>query len=223
MPRMIIFVDELADLMMSAPDQTEHSIIRLAQMARATGIHMVLATQRPSTDIVTGLIKANFPARIAFSVASGIDSRVILDANGAEDLLGKGDMLFLDPSRSGLQRVQGTLISDSEIDKIIFHWQKISHGATTTEAPWEGMVSEATYEASDQLIEKAIGVVRAAGKASASLLQRRLKIGFPRAARLIDELEDMGIIGPSVGSGKDREILVEEDEGTDGSEGDEDA
>ena len=209
LPRIIIFIDELADLMMSAPDQTEHSVIRLAQMARATGIHMVVATQRPSTDIVTGLIKANFPARIAFAVASGIDSRVILDASGAEDLLGKGDMLFLDPTKSGLQRIQGTLISDSEIDKLIFHWQKISHGATSREAPWEGMVSEATYEASDQLIEKAIGVVRAAGKASASLLQRRLKVGFPRAARLMDELEDMGIIGPSVGSGKDREVFVE--------------
>jgi DNA segregation ATPase FtsK/SpoIIIE, S-DNA-T family len=212
LPRIIIFVDELADLMMSAPDQTEHSLIRLAQMARATGIHMVVATQRPSTDIVTGLIKANFPARIAFSVASGVDSRVILDANGAEDLLGKGDMLFLDPTRSGLQRIQGTLISDSEIDKLIFHWQKISHGVATLEAPWEGMVSEATYEASDQLIEKAIGVVRTAGKASASLLQRRLKVGFPRAARLMDELEDMGIIGPSVGSGKDREVLSASDE-----------
>ncbi len=211
LPRIIIFIDELADLMMSAPDQTEHSLIRLAQMARATGIHMVVATQRPSTDIVTGLIKANFPARIAFSVASGVDSRVILDANGAEDLLGKGDMLFLDPTRSGLQRIQGTLISDSEIDKLIFHWQKISHGAAPLEAPWEGMVSEATYEASDQLIEKAIGVVRAAGKASASLLQRRLKVGFPRAARLMDELEDMGIIGPSVGSGKDREVLSASD------------
>ncbi len=207
LPRIVIFIDELADLMMSAPDQTEHSLIRLAQMARATGIHMIVATQRPSTDIVTGLIKANFPARIAFAVASGVDSRVILDANGAEDLLGKGDMLFLDPSRSGLQRAQGTLISDSEIDKLIFHWQKISHGSLPTEAPWEGMVTEETYEASDQLIEKAIGVVRAAGKASASLLQRRLKVGFPRAARLMDELEDMGIIGPSVGSGKDREVL----------------
>ena len=211
LPRIIIFIDELADLMMSAPDQTEHSVIRLAQMARATGIHMVVATQRPSTDIVTGLIKANFPARIAFAVASGVDSRVILDASGAEDLLGKGDMLFLDPTKSGLQRIQGTLISDSEIDKLIFHWQKISHGAVSKEAPWEGMVSEETYEASDQLIEKAIGVVRAAGKASASLLQRRLKVGFPRAARLMDELEDMGIIGPSVGSGKDREVLVDSD------------
>ena len=215
LPRIVIFVDELADLMMSAPDQTEHSLIRLAQMARATGIHLVVATQRPSTDIVTGLIKANFPARLAFAVASGVDSRVILDANGAEDLLGKGDMLFLDPAKSGLQRVQGTLIADSEIDKIIFHWQKISHGASGVEAPWEGMVTEATYEASDQLIEKAIGVVRSAGKASASLLQRRLKVGFPRAARLMDELEDMGIIGPSAGGGKDREVLIEsEDEET---------
>lgn len=220
LPRLVIFVDELADLMMSSPDQTEHNLIRLAQMARATGIHMVVATQRPSTDIVTGLIKANFPARIAFAVASGIDSRVILDANGAEDLLGKGDMLFLDPGKSGLQRAQGTLISDSEIDKLIFHWQKISHGAAATEAPWEGMVTEATYEASDQLIEKAIGVVRAAGKASASLLQRRLKVGFPRAARLMDELEDMGIIGPSVGSGKDREVIIEH--GDDMPQGDED-
>jgi DNA segregation ATPase FtsK/SpoIIIE, S-DNA-T family len=177
---------------------------------------MIVATQRPSTDIVTGLIKANFPARIAFAVASGIDSRVILDSSGAEDLLGKGDMLFLDPTKSGLQRIQGTLISDSEIDKLIFHWQKISHGAINTEAPWEGMVSEATYEASDQLIEKSIGVVRAAGKASASLLQRRLKVGFPRAARLMDELEDMGIIGPSVGSGKDREVIGDENDDSEG-------
>lgn len=216
LPRIVVFIDELADLMMSAPDQTEHSLIRLAQMARATGIHLVVATQRPSTDILTGLIKANFPARLAFAVASGVDSRVILDTSGAEDLLGKGDMLFLNPTRSGLQRVQGTLISDSEIDKICFHWQKISHGAVGTEAPWEGMVTEETYEASDQLIEKAIAVVSAAGKASASLLQRRLKVGFPRAARLMDELEDMGIIGPSLGGGKDREVLIDpEDEPTD--------
>lgn len=211
LPRIVILVDELADLMMSAPDQTEHSLIRLAQMARATGIHMIVATQRPSTDIVTGLIKANFPARIAFAVASGVDSRVVLDANGAEDLLGKGDMLFLDPSRSGLQRIQGTMISDSEIEKIISHWQKITNGAEKTESPWDNLVPETINETSDQLIEKAIGVVKAAGKASASLLQRRLRVGYPRAARLIDELEEMGIIGPSVGSGKDRELLIEPD------------
>ncbi len=209
LPRIVILVDELADLMMSAPDQTEHSLIRLAQMARATGIHMIVATQRPSTDIVTGLIKANFPARIAFAVASSVDSRVVLDSNGAEDLLGKGDMLFMDPARSGLQRIQGIMISDAEVEKIISHWQKMTNGAGEASAPWESLISEATLEASDQLIEKAIGVVKAAGKASASLLQRVLRVGYPRAARLIDELEEMGIIGPSVGSGKDRELLVD--------------
>jgi S-DNA-T family DNA segregation ATPase FtsK/SpoIIIE len=212
LPRIVILVDELADLMMSAPDQTEHSLIRLAQMARATGIHMIVATQRPSTDIVTGLIKANFPARIAFAVASSVDSRVILDSNGAEDLLGKGDMLFMDPTRSGLQRIQGIMISDTEVEKIISHWQKMTKGTGDTSAPWENLISEATLETSDQLVEKAIGVVKAAGKASASLLQRRLRVGYPRAARLIDELEEMGIIGPSVGSGKDRELLVDADE-----------
>jgi S-DNA-T family DNA segregation ATPase FtsK/SpoIIIE len=212
LPRIVILVDELADLMMSAPDQTEHSLIRLAQMARATGIHMIVATQRPSTDIVTGLIKANFPARIAFAVASSVDSRVILDSNGAEDLLGKGDMLFMDPTKSGLQRIQGIMISDVEVEKIINHWQKITSKAEETSAPWENLISEATMETSDQLIEKAIGVVKAAGKASASLLQRRLRVGYPRAARLIDELEEMGIIGPSVGSGKDRELLVDSDD-----------
>jgi len=211
LPRIVILVDELADLMMSAPDQTEHSLIRLAQMARATGIHMIVATQRPSTDIVTGLIKANFPARISFAVASSVDSRVILDANGAEDLLGKGDMLFMDPTKSGLQRIQGIMISDTEVEKIISHWQKMTNGAGDASAPWENLISEASLEASDQLIDKAIGVVKAAGKASASLLQRRLRVGYPRAARLIDELEEMGIIGPSVGSGKDRELLVDDD------------
>ena len=212
LPRIVILVDELADLMMSAPDQTEHSLIRLAQMARATGIHMVVATQRPSTDIVTGLIKANFPARIAFAVASSVDSRVILDTNGAEDLLGKGDMLFMDPTKSGLQRIQGIMISDTEVEKIISHWQKMTNRVGDTSAPWENLISEATLETSDQLIEKAVGVVKAAGKASASLLQRRLRVGYPRAARLIDELEEMGIIGPSVGSGKDRELLADNDD-----------
>lgn len=212
LPRIVILVDELADLMMSAPDQTEHSLIRLAQMARATGIHMIVATQRPSTDIVTGLIKANFPARIAFAVASSVDSRVILDSNGAEDLLGKGDMLFMDPTKSGLQRIQGIMISDAEVEKIISHWQKMTRGAGESSAPWENLISEVTLDASDQLIEKAIGVVKAAGKASASLLQRRLRVGYPRAARLIDELEEMGIIGPSVGSGKDRELLVDSED-----------
>jgi S-DNA-T family DNA segregation ATPase FtsK/SpoIIIE len=212
MPRIVILIDELADLMMSAPDQTEHSLIRLAQMARATGMHLVVATQRPSTDVVTGLIKANFPARMSFAVASSIDSRVILDNTGAESLLGKGDMLYLDPAKSGLQRVQGILVSDSEIEKVINHWQRINEANNPEEAPWEGIVDEIVEAEGDQLVEQAIGVVKAAGKASVSLLQRRLRIGYPRAARLMDELEEMGVVGPSVGSGRDREVLIDGDD-----------
>ncbi len=211
LPRIVILIDELADLMMSAPDQTEHSLIRLAQMARATGMHLIVATQRPSTDVVTGLIKANFPARLSFAVASSIDSRVVLDTTGAETLLGKGDMLFLDPSKAGLQRVQGVLVNDSEIEKVVNHWQRIN-ATEKEEAPWEAMTEIGIVEDADQLIEQAVGVVKIAGKASASLLQRRLRIGYPRAARLLDELEEMGIVGPSLGSGKDREVLVDRED-----------
>jgi S-DNA-T family DNA segregation ATPase FtsK/SpoIIIE len=215
LPHIVILIDELADLMMSAPDQTEHSLVRLAQMARATGIHLVVATQRPSADVVTGLIKANFPARIAFLVASSVDSRVILDANGAESLLGKGDMLFDDPQKSGLQRAQGVLVSDQEIEKIISHWQKVSEPSYEM-PPWENLISESQdSDSSDDLIEHAVAVVKTAGKASISLLQRRMRIGYPRAARLIDQLEEMGIVGPSVGSGKDREVLIGPDEDSD--------
>lgn len=214
LPRIVIFIDELADLMMSAPDQTEHSLIRLAQMARATGIHLVVATQRPSTDVVTGLIKANFPARISFAMASAVDSRVILDANGAESLLGKGDMLFLDPTRSGLQRLQGIIVSDNEIEKIIDHWQSLQQGVDEA-PPWEELVDGQESGEVDALLERAEAVVREAGKASTSLLQRRLHIGFPRAARLIDELEEMGVIGPAVGSGKEREVLDDSEDAPD--------
>ncbi len=214
LPRIVIFIDELADLMMSAPDQTEHSLIRLAQMARATGIHLVVATQRPSTDVVTGLIKANFPARISFAMASAVDSRVILDANGAESLLGKGDMLFLDPTRSGLQRLQGIIVSDNEIEKIIDHWQSLQQGVDEA-PPWEELVDGQESGEVDALLERAEAVVREAGKASTSLLQRRLHIGFPRAARLIDELEEMGVIGPAVGSGKEREVLDDSEDDPD--------
>lgn len=215
LPHIVILIDELADLMMSAPDQTEHSLVRLAQMARATGIHLVVATQRPSADVVTGLIKANFPARIAFLVASSVDSRVILDTNGAESLLGKGDMLFADPQKSNLQRAQGVMVSDQEIEKIISHWQKVSEPSYEM-PPWENLISESQEsENGDDLIEHAIAVVKAAGKASASLLQRRMRIGYPRAARLIDQLEEMGIVGPSVGAGKDREVLIGPDDEAD--------
>jgi S-DNA-T family DNA segregation ATPase FtsK/SpoIIIE len=208
LPRIVVFIDELADLMMSAPDQTEYNLVRLAQMARATGIHLVVATQRPSTDVVTGLIKANFPARLAFAVASGVDSRVILDAQGADTLLGRGDMLFLQPEVGTPVRAQGVLITDQEIERIIAFWQKMSP-ASETAAPWESLLQEADEGGDDALVEQAVLIVRQTQKASASLLQRRLRIGYPRAARLLDQLEEKGIVGPSQGGGRDREVLVE--------------
>lgn len=208
LPRIVVLVDELADLMMSAPDQTEHAIVRLAQMARAVGIHLVVATQRPSTDVVTGLIKANFPSRIAFSVASSIDSRVILDVNGAESLLGRGDMLFLNPEIGTPQRAQGVLLKDQEIDSVIEYWQSKQAAKPAEAPPWEGMVQDES-EGGDDLVQMAVELVTKAQRASASLLQRRLRIGFPRAARLLDQLEEMGIVGPPLGGGKDREVLVD--------------
>jgi DNA segregation ATPase FtsK/SpoIIIE, S-DNA-T family len=212
LPRIVVLIDEMADLMMSAPDQTEHNLVRLAQMARATGIHLVVATQRPSTDVVTGLIKANFPARLAFSVASGVDSRVILDLPGAETLLGRGDMLFLNPEVGSPVRAQGVLVTDQEIERVISHWQK-TVPQKDIRAPWESMLSDSVEEGSDDiLIEQAITVLKKERRASASMLQRRLRIGYPRAARLLDQLEESGIVGPSMGGGRDREVLLEPDE-----------
>jgi len=195
--------------MMSAPDVTEHNLVRLAQMARATGIHLVVATQRPSTDVVTGLIKANFPARLAFSVASSIDSRVILDYTGAESLLGRGDMLFLNPEVGNPVRAQGVMITDMEIERIISHWQKSGHKVDEV-PPWEKLLQESSEGDEDEgLIEQAVSIVRSSQRASASLIQRRLRIGYPRAARLLDQLEEMGVVGPSQGGGKEREVLVD--------------
>ncbi len=211
LPRIVVLIDELADLMMSAPDVTEHNLVRLAQMARATGIHLVVATQRPSTDVVTGLIKANFPARLAFAVASGIDSRVILDYTGAESLLGKGDMLFLNPEVGNPVRAQGAMITDMEIERIISHWQK-SGVEVDDVPPWEKLLQEPDENQDDSLIEQAISIVRSSQRASASLIQRRLRIGYPRAARLLDQLEEMGVVGPSQGGGKERDVLVSEDD-----------
>jgi S-DNA-T family DNA segregation ATPase FtsK/SpoIIIE len=214
LPRIVVMIDELADLMMSAPDQTEHNLVRLAQMARATGIHLVLATQRPSTDVVTGLIKANFPARISFAVTSSIDSRVILDTQGAEDLLGRGDMLFLPPEASAAIRTQGAMVTDQEIERMVSFWQT-AHPAfdQPASAPWEEMLEhEAILADKDNLVEQAIAIVRETRRANASLLQRRLRIGYPRAARLIDELEELGVIGPALGSGREREVLIGKEE-----------
>jgi DNA segregation ATPase FtsK/SpoIIIE, S-DNA-T family len=221
LPHIVLLIDELADLMMTAPEQTEPALVRLAQLARATGIHLVVATQRPSTDVVTGLIKANFPARLSFAVASGIDSRVILDVPGAEALLGRGDMLFLPPDAPAPLRAQGVIITDQEVERVISFWQK-EHGESPLEVPpWEDLLNQTEAIADrDGLVEQAIAVVRKTQHASTSLLQRRLKIGYPRAARLMDELEDLGVVGPSLGGGREREVLVPPNENMDDEKGD---
>ncbi len=210
LPKIVVMLDELADLMMSAPDQTEHALVRLAQMARATGIHLVVATQRPSTDVVTGLIKANFPARISFAVASSVDSRVILDTTGAETLLGRGDMLFLPPEAGSPMRAQGVIVTDQEIERVIKFWQKAdTPKSDEEEPPWEQLLEEeAVLAEKDDLIVKAIEIVRDTQRASASMLQRRLRVGYPRAARLIDELEELGVVGPNQGGGKERDVIM---------------
>lgn len=210
LPRIVLVIDELADLMMTAAAQTEDSLVRLAQMARAVGIHLMVATQRPSALIITGLIKANFPARLAFSVASGIDSRVILDTTGAETLLGKGDLLWMNPEVGSPIRAQGALVSDTEVQALIEYWREKSDLSGESEAPWEDVLAQEEEEGEDTLIQQAVEVVRRAGKASVSLLQRRMRVGYPRAARLIDELEEMGVVGPSLGSGRDREVLLDD-------------
>lgn len=206
LPRIVIMIDELADLMMSAPDQTEHSLVRLAQLARATGIHLVVATQRPSTDVVTGLIKANFPARLSFTVASSVDSRVILDTVGAETLLGRGDMLYQDPEAGSPIRAQGVMVTDQEVERVVSFWQT-SWKEKEEMPPWEDLV-EGAVDTMDALQDRAVELVRREQRASASMLQRKLRVGYPRAARLIDELEDMGVVGPSRGGGKEREVLI---------------
>jgi S-DNA-T family DNA segregation ATPase FtsK/SpoIIIE len=213
LPHIVVMIDELADLMMSAPEQTEPALVRLAQMARATGIHLVVATQRPSTDVVTGLIKANFPARISFAVASSVDSRVILDTTGAESLLGRGDMLFLPPEAGSPLRAQSVMVSDEEIERVITFWQETHPLDEDQSPPWDALLEqEAILAQKDQLIDKAIAIVQETQRASASMLQRRLRIGYPRAARLIDELEELGVVGPSQGGGREREVLIGPDD-----------
>ena len=222
LPKIVVLIDELADLMISAPDQTEHTLVRLAQKARAIGIHLIVATQRPSTDVVTGLIKANFPTRISFTVASSIDSRVILDTGGAETLLGKGDMLFLHPEIGLPVRAQGVIVTDRDLNRVIRWWQKNDERSDVpkqeryddTEAPpWEEKVGIDVDEDEDEaLIDEAIALIRKEGHASASFFQRQLRVGYPRAARLVDQLEEKGVLGPSQGGGREREILIERDE-----------
>ena len=244
LPTIVVIVDEMADLMMAAPEEVEKHICRLAQMARAVGIHLIIATQRPSVDVITGLIKANFPSRIAFAVTSQIDSRVILDIPGAERLLGRGDMLFMAPDASKLERIQGTLVTDDEIGKLVRYWRNIntldgfkSSASATLDLPGGAIVADATpakrpapgappppvstpmsqaplfeqieqlraAEARDELFYVAVNIVREHGRGSVNLLQRKLRIGYTRAARLVEQLHEAGVLGPDLGAGRGRE------------------
>ena len=210
LPYIMVAIDELADLMMMAPDEVERIICRLAQMSRATGIHLVIATQRPSVDVVTGLIKANFPARISFAVTSQVDSRVVLDTGGAETLLGQGDMLYMAPDSAKMVRIQGCFASDHEIERVVQFWKEaVSPAVREVAPPWEGMgPSVKREEERDELLEEAIAILRRQEHASTSLLQRRLRIGYPRAARIMDQLEDEGIVGPPESGGRWRQVLI---------------
>lgn len=213
MPLIVLIIDELADLMMTAPDDIEESISRLAQMARAAGIHMVLATQRPSVNVITGSIKANVPSRISFAVGSQIDSRTILDMAGAEKLLGKGDMLFAPIGANKPIRIQGAFISDNEVEKLV-EFVKAQREPEYDDTVTQEAEKEAEKESAedndvyrDELLERAVNLVMESGQASVSMLQRRFRIGYTRAARLVDTMEDLKIVGPSMGS-KAREILM---------------
>lgn len=213
LPYVLIIIDELADLMLAAPDETEKLITRLAQMARATGVHLVLATQRPSVDVVTGLIKANFPARISFAVTSSVDSRVVLDTPGAEKLLGKGDMLYMAPDSAKLSRLQGCFVSDDELARLTHYWRQVQEDFDYTPvAPWQikGQAESSPEQNGDELFEKATDLIVKSNSASISMLQRKLGIGYPRAARLMDQLEESGIVGPAEPDGKPRAILVKQ-------------
>src|SRR5438128_10349616 len=213
-PYVVVIIDELADLMQTAPADVETAIARITQMARAAGIHLIVATQTPRADVITGVIKANIPCRIAFQVASKIDSRVILDENGADRLLGQGDMLYLPPSASRLIRAQGVLVTDHEIHRLVEYVSAQSPPAfdsamhekldTATNA------DEDVSDEDEELVEKCIEIIRQEKRASTSLLQRRLRLGYTRAARIVDILEQRGILGPGEGA-KPREILVDLD------------
>jgi S-DNA-T family DNA segregation ATPase FtsK/SpoIIIE len=220
----VVIIDELADLMLVAPADVEMAIARITQMARAAGIHCIVATQRPSVDVITGVIKANIPARIAFQVAAKVDSRTILDQMGADKLLGKGDMLYLPPGSGRLIRAQGALITDAEIEAVMNHISvqgkpsyepEIHQALQKAQSSMGSLPLDPDDEGSsedDELLQKCIDVIRTEKKASVSLLQRRLKLGYGRAARMMDELEDRGVVGPSKGA-EPRDILIDLDGG----------
>ncbi|MFZ2488566.1 MAG: DNA translocase FtsK [Anaerolineae bacterium] len=209
-PYLVFIIDELADLMLAAPDKVEHYITRLAQMARATGIHLVIATQRPSVDVVTGLIKANFPSRIAYAVTSQMDSRVVLDTPGAEKLLGRGDMLFMRSDSSKLDRIQGCFVTDKEIEALVRFWKETMPppelAPNQPRFPWTGLMAE--LENADDQYERSLDLVQGQRRVSTSWLQRRLRISFHRAAELMSRMEEDGYVGPDEGGGRGREVLM---------------
>jgi S-DNA-T family DNA segregation ATPase FtsK/SpoIIIE len=224
LPYWVVVIDELADLMLAAPYQVEHQLVRLAQLARATGIHLIVATQRPSVDVITGLIKANFPTRIAFAVTSMVDSRTILDQGGAEKLLGKGDMLYVPPEAQKPKRVQGVYVSDDEIEAVVKFWTAGRFEKLKPEkfdAALEAALEQATHLApdgstpeaagDDPMLDKAIEVAKESRTLSTSMLQRKLGIGYPRAARVMDLLEERGVVGPAEPGGKSRDVLLDAD------------
>jgi len=223
LPQIVIIIDELADLMMASPRDVEDAICRLAQMARAAGMHLIIATQRPSVDVITGIIKANIPSRIAFSVSSQVDSRTILDSSGAEKLLGRGDMLFYPVGTSKPTRVQGCFVDDSEIERLVDYIKQstltdydedvideIEKQAQSKETK-QGNTSSGDMSYSDPMVDKAIQTAVELGQISTSMLQRKLRLGYARAARIVDELEEMGIVGPAQGS-KARQVLISKDQ-----------
>jgi DNA segregation ATPase FtsK/SpoIIIE, S-DNA-T family len=208
LPYIIIIIDEFADLMMVAKEEIESAITRLAQLSRAVGIHLILATQRPSVNVITGVIKANLPARVSFKVASKVDSRTVLDMNGADKLLGKGDMLFLKPQDSKLTRAQGALVSDKEIDKVVNFIKSQAEPVYDEEVLKDQRKSTSSSGEKDELYDEAVRVIIESNQASVSILQRRMRLGYTRAARIIDTMEEDGLVGPYEGS-KPRRILVD--------------
>ena len=217
LPQVVIVIDELADLMAVARSEVENAIIRLAQMARAAGMHLIIATQRPSADVITGLMKDNIPSRIAFAVASAINSRIILDQSGAEKLLGKGDMLYAPLGVTKHMRIQGCFVSDQEVEEVVafvkqcgqpeYNQEILDHMERSAQAAEEGGSAGDAGEEEDELFDEAVEIVVSSGQASVSMLQRRLKLGYSRAARLVDQMEERGIVGPFEGS-KPRQVLI---------------
>ena len=215
MPAIVVIVDEFADLMMVAAKDVELCVARLAQKARAAGIHLILATQRPSVDVITGMIKANFPTRIAFRVASRVDSRTILDQKGADALLGMGDMLYLPPGSSSVQRVHGAFVSEEEVHAVVRHLKEQGQPEydlgilASDDEDANGPGSSRSGEDCDELYDEALRIVADTRNASISFLQRKLKIGYNRAARIVEQLEEEGIIGPSDGTSRPREVFID--------------